>query len=395
MKRPALLIVCNALDDSTRLVRNISTDSPAASRKVFLLAQALRLAGVRPYVLSLGRGKANGSFAFHRRTVRRVDGVAVVYAPFSHIPLVSELLSLFALVGTVLRVARHRQKAVVFYNRMTAYVPTLLMAAAAGYRNVLDLEDGEIAGAGHGAMKDRLARWVPRLFDRLCSGGALLACSALAGKTEVRPVHCYYGTAVDASTGTRWSSPSLSFLMAGSLMPETGADTLIQAIQLLRREAPEWVRQICFEVTGKGPSLDGFKVLASEPGAPQVIVHGRTTDAQYREILDHCAVGLALKPIGGSLADTTFPSKVIEFAGAGLLVLTTDISDVRQLLGAGAIYLTGNEPEELVAQLRRVADDRSAARACAEHGRSAVLERCSPQLAGRDVAHFIFGHNNV
>ena len=391
MKRPALLIVCNALDDSTRLLRNISTDSPAASRKVFLLAQALRLAGVRPYVLSLGRGKANGSFAFHRRSVRRVDGVAVVYAPFSHIPLVSELLSLFALVGTVLRVGRRRQKAVVFYNRMTAYVPTLLTAAAAGYRNVLDLEDGEVAGAGHGAIKDRLARLVPWLFDRSCDGGALLACSALASKTEVRPVHCYYGTAVGEASKTRWSSPSLSFLMAGSLMPETGADTLIKAIRLLRREASECARPMRFEVTGKGPSLDGFKELASEPGAPEVIVHGRTTDAQYREILDRCEVGLALKPIGGPLADTTFPSKVIEFAGAGLLVLTTDISDVRKLLGAGAIYLTGNEPEALVAQLRRVAGDRTAARACAEQGASAVVNRCSPQLAGRAVANFIFG----
>lgn len=391
MKSPAILIVCNALDDSTRLERGITTDSPAASRKVFLLAQALRLAGVRPYVLSLGRGKVNGSFAFHRRSVRRVDGVAVVYAPFSHIFLVSELLSLFALVGTVLRVARHRRKAVVFYNRMTAYVPTLLTSAAAGYRNVLDLEDGEIANAGDAAIKDRLTRMMSRLFDRLCSGGAMLACSALANKTKVRPVHCYYGTAVGEATNMRWSNPRLSFLMAGSLMPETGADNLIQAIRLLRRDAPGWSQQLCFEVTGKGPSLGDFKVLASEPGMPQIIVHGRTTDAEYRAILDHCAVGLALKPNGGPLADTTFPSKVIEFAGAGMLVLTTDISDVRQLLGAGAMYLTDNNPEELVDQMKRVADDRTAARACAEQGRSAVLERCSPQLAGRDVADFIFG----
>jgi hypothetical protein len=393
VKRPAVLIVCNALDDSTRLLRGISTDSPAASRKVFMLCQALRLAGVRPYVLSLGRGKTNGSLAFHSRSVRRVGGVPVVYAPFSHIPLLSELISLFALVCTVLRVARHRRKAIVFYNRMTAYVPTLLAAAAAGYQNVLDLEDGEAAVAGRVAVKDRLNRMVPWLFDRLCRGGALLACSALAGMTKVRPVHCYYGTAVGEASATRWSSPCLTFLMAGSLMPETGAHTLIEAIQLLRRESPAWVQQIRFEVTGKGPSLNAFKALANEHGAPQVVVHGRTTDAEYREILDHCEVGLALKPIGGPLADTTFPSKVIEFAGAGLLVLTTDISDVRQLLGADAIYLTNNEPQELILLLKRVVDDRAGARSCAEGGCRAVLDRCSPQLAGRDVANFIFGQS--
>lgn len=393
MKRPAILIVCNALDDSTRLERGIFSDSPAASRKVFLLAQALRLAGVRPYVLSFGRGKANGSLALYSRTVRRVGGIPVVYAPFSHVPIISELISLFGLVGTVLRVARRHRKAVVFYNRMTAYVPVLMAASAAGYKCVLDLEDGEVADASSRSVKDRLSHVLPWLYDRLCGGGALLACSALASMTNVRPVHCYYGTAVGEASNTRWSSPRLTFLMAGSLMPETGADTLIEAIQRLRRESPAWAQQICFAITGKGSSLEAFKALANDFGAPQVVVHGRTTDVQYREILDHCEVGLALKPIGGPLADTTFPSKVIEFAGAGLLVLTTDISDVRQLLGADAIYLTSNEPQELILLLKRVADDRAAASACAEAGSRAVLDRCSPQQAGHDVANFIFGQN--
>jgi len=388
-----LIVVCNVLDDETRLEREITTDSPAASRKVSLLCQALRLAGVRPYVLSLGRGRTNGASNFYPVSVRRIDGITVVYASFSHLPLFSQLLSFFSPVLLIWRLRRPVPVVAVFYNRMTAYVPTLLVATAAGYKCVMDLEDGEVAGASRKSVRDRLGRLVPWLFDRLCSGGALLACSALAGMTKVRPVYCYYGTAVSEASKTRWSNPSLTFLMAGSLMPETGADTFIEAIQRLRRESPEWVQQIRFEVTGKGPSLDAFKALANELVAPQVVVHGRTTDAQYREILDRCEVGLALKPIGGALADTTFPSKVIEFAGAGLLVLTTDISDVRQLLGADAIYLSSNEPQDLILLLKSVADDRAAASACAEAGSRAVLDRCSPQLAGRDVANFIFGQN--
>lgn len=358
-----------------------------------MLCHALQLAGVSPYVLSLGRGKANGSFSFYSRSVRRVDGVPVVYAPFSHLPILSELISMFALIGTVLRVARHRRKAIVFYNRMTAYVPVLLVASAAGYKCVMDLEDGDVVAPSRWGEQGWLSGLMPWLFDRLCSGGALLACSALASMTKVRPALCYYGTAVGNASAIRWSSPSVTFLMAGSLMPETGAHTLIEAIQRLRRESPEWVQQVRFEITGKGPSLEAFETLANEFGAPQVIVHGRTTDVEYREILDHCEVGLALKPIGGLLANTTFPSKVIEFAGAGLLVLTTDISDVRQMLGADAIYLTSNEPQELILLLKRVADDRVAASACAEAGSCTVLHRCSPQLAGSDIANFIFGRS--
>lgn len=179
--------------------------------------------------------------------------------------------------------------------------------------------------------------------------------------------------------------------MGGTLCFDTGAELLIDTIRQLRRDAPPWAEKLRFEVTGKGVALEGLASLATEAGVPQVIVHGRTTDLQYREVLRRSDVGLALKLNTGLLANTTFPSKVIEFAAAGLLVLTTDISDVRQVLGAGAIYLTSNDPQELAALLKGLVEDRVAAMKCAEAGRHAVLARCSPQLAGRAVADFIFG----
>ena len=93
--RPLVLVVCNALDDKTRLERGIVSDSPAASRKVLMLCQALREAGAHPCILSLGRGRANGSLTYFPRTVRRVSGIPVIYAPFSHVRFFSQFLSLF------------------------------------------------------------------------------------------------------------------------------------------------------------------------------------------------------------------------------------------------------------------------------------------------------------
>lgn len=391
MTPPIAIVLSNALDDATRQRRGITTDSPAASRKVFMLCEALRLAGVRPYVLSLGRGRANGRVAFFRGCARRVRGVPVVYAPFTHVRLLSELLSLFGPILAVWRLARRRRKAIIYYNRMTAYVPTLAVATALGYRNVLDLEDGDIAGPRSGRAAGVTGRLVRRLYDRLCRGGALLACSALSDVTRARPVLCYYGTASPGAPAARWDRAQVTFLMAGTLGPETGADMLVNAIRALRHESPEWASQVCFEVTGKGESIEAYRALAEQPGVPRVTVHGRTTDEEYRRILSRCEVGLALKPVGGPLADTTFPSKVVEFAGAGLLVLTTDISDVRRVLGAGAVYLEDNDPRQLISLIRAVIQDRAASMSIARLGERAVLERCSPRLAGRAVAEFIFG----
>ena len=113
---------------------------------------------------------------------------------------------------------------------------------------------------------------------------------------------------------------------------------------------------------------------------------------QYREVLRRCDVGLALKLNNGPLANTTFPSKVIEFAAAGLLVLTTDISDVRQVLGSGALYLTRDEPHALIELFESIVKDRPMANACAQSGLQNVQTLCSPLSSGKAVANFIFGN---
>lgn len=353
------------------------------------MCQALRLVGLRPYVLSLGRGHAEGSDSAFPARVCRVGRVPTIYAPFSHRRGWSELLSLFGLLKPLRRLACHPQRAVIFYNRMPAYLPVLREASRLGYRSFLDLEDGEFV-TGH-SLKNLLARLFPKLFDRHCRDGALLACSALEAMTTVRPVHCYYGTAVGDVDVPRWQTDRITCLMSGTLAPDTGAPLLIDAIRRLRVRQPSWASGVRFEVTGKGESLAAFEQLAAEPGLPQVHVHGRTSDVRYLEILRGCEIGLALKPVGGALADTTFPSKVIEFAGSGILVLSTDISDVRRLLGDGARYLERNDPELLIERLAAIATDREAAARCARRGRQAAEQNCAPPRAGEDLRQFLFG----
>lgn len=388
--RPVVLVVCNALDDTTRLKRRITTDSPAASRKVFQMCQALRLAGVRPYVLSLGRGYADGSGDTFAGQVKRVGGVPTIYAPFSHRRGWSELLSLFGLLKPLRRLARYRQRAVIFYNRIPPYLPVLREASRLGYRSFLDLEDGEVASGR--SLKERLARVVVGQFDRHCRDGALLACSALAEMTTVRPVHCYYGATIGDVDLQRWHNDGITCLMSGTLAPNTGAPLLIEAIRRLRMRQPDWTAGLIFEITGKGESLAEFESLAIGAGTPQVRVHGRTTDTRYLEILRSCNVGLALKPVGGQLANTTFPSKVIEFASSGLLVLSTDISDVRRVLGDSARYLERNDPELLIELLAEIAHNKEAAARSALQGRRAAESHCAPQHAGQNLRGFLFGN---
>ncbi len=385
-----VIVVCNAIDDATRLERGITTDSPAASRKVFQLCVALRRAGVRPCVLSLGRGRAGRSTAYFGRRVRRVQGIPVVYAPFSMLRGLSELISLVAPLSIVWRLNRPGTNAMIFYNREIAYLPTLLLASRLGFRNVLDLEDGEVA-QGSSSRSGLISRLVRKTYDRLCSAGALLACRALEAATSIRPVRCYYGTAQPSATSARWMNDDVTVVLGGTIAPDTGADLLIEAIRQLRRSSPAWAAHLRIEVTGKGPSLAALAALTEATTGPRVRVHGRLSDTAYRQLMERSEAGLALKPNDGGLARTTFPSKVVELASAGLLVISTDISDVREVLDGGALFLEHDDPAALVELLRLAVEDRSVARQLASKGAQAVWARCAPAPAGRAVADFVFG----
>ena len=385
-----LLVICNALDDLTRLDRSITTDSPAASRKIFMLCGSLKLAGVSVCVVSLGRGHAGGRVGYFPSIIRRVDGVPVIYMPFSTIPLLSELISLLSPLLIIFKLRKQPSKALIFYNRMEAYIPSLIASSFFGYKNILDLEDGEVSVNGK-TSSGFIQRLVVEFFDRFCRNGALLACNSLIALTSVRPVLTYYGVVTSKPVLEKLASEHVTVLMVGTLCFDTGAELLIESIRQIRLNAPFWATKICVEVTGKGASIDSFIKLASEPGYPKIIVHGRITDLEYLDIIKRGDVGLALKLNNGSLAHTTFPSKVIEFAAAGLLVVTTDISDVRQVLGDGALYLMSNEPNDLIVLLEKIIKDRVSAINCAKIGSLRVQHLCSARTTGQRVSDFIFG----
>ncbi|MDT7934749.1 MAG: glycosyltransferase [Sphingomonadaceae bacterium] len=381
MQRPPLLFVSNALDDTTRAERGITTDSPAASRKVFMACAALRSAGVNAIVLSLGRG--GDRTGKHREVIRRVGGVPVVYCRFDGRPGWSQIVSALAPIQALWRLRRRRPLAL-FYNRPAGLVPALAAARLMGLRAAFDLEDGAVERS----VMSRLVQWA---YDAL-SDRALLACKALAGQTRIAGAVPYYGVVDSFGQPRDWSAAPLRVLLGGSLMPETGAPRLAAAIAQLRAEGGPEAARLAFDITGQGVSLPLFETLAAQPGTPQVTVHGRASFADYNRIVAQAHVGLALKPNGGPLAYTTFPSKVVEMAGAGLLVLSTDISDVRLVLGEGARYLKTDGVEELVDALSTIAREPEAARLAAETGAARVRAHFALDRAGQLLRAALFGH---
>jgi len=355
-----------------------------------MLSKAIQRSGVKAVILSLGRGRQNGTGRYFPGKVHRVQGVPIIYLPFLHLPILSELLSILSALPVLWRIRRTQgRKTALFYNRLSLYLPALIMARMLRFETALDLEDGEI-DAGDSSIASARSSVKSWIFDSLCSGGALLACRALEGATRLRPVECCYGVADTVFPDANWDRSPFTVLLGGTVSRDTGAQVLAHAIECMREERPSWADQLRFEITGKGDCLSLFEDLSIEGGCPKVVVHGRTTDEEYERILSRTQVGLALKPNSGLLAQTTFPSKVVEFASRGILVLTTDISDVRTVLGEGAIYLAKDDARLLVEELRWIVENPTEAAALSSLAARTVAARCGPRVVGEMLNSLLF-----
>lgn len=382
-RQKRLVFLGNPIDDRTRAERAIVTDSPAATRKMLMMLKALRREGHWAIAYSMGRGRADGTVRSWGFKPTYARGVPVMYMPFSHRRIVSELLTLASAPALVWRLRKHAaDTTLLLYNREIAYIPAAALARLLGFRVMLDFEDAEVIRTG------RLRRFGAAIVDRLCRDGALLANEGLREWTGIRPARCYYGIVEPSQRPESSAGDMLRVLFGGTLTREWGTGLLADAIRLMKAGGEPWTARLRIDVTGQGEDMELLKALEEMPGSPAVHVHGRVSNAEYGRIVSEAQIGLQLRPRSGAVANTTFPSKVPEILGAGLLLMTTDISDVRHLVGDGAIYIDPDTPENLVQALQAMIEDRPAMESIRRRGQDTLQRHFDARQSARWLADF-------
>lgn len=388
-QRQIVVYFCNAVDEVIKVERNITTDSPAATNKVFALAQAMHGAGLSCRVLSLGRGRQNNSGAFYPATARRVSKGVAVYAAFLQFPLLTHLVSSMSLVWLLAGlIRRHPCLCVLVYNRSYHYLPALILARLWGVQIHLDLEDGFITDR-RGSMRRLKNFFTMRLFGWLCPNASMCANSSLGHQLTKPPEFICYGVAsADKVPCQDWRSQKLQVLFSGTLIEEVGCDLLLDALELLRRKDPFIMDLLHIVVTGKGPVAEKFRCF-SELEPDLLSFHGSQTRSDYLNILRSSHVGLSLRLSAYEMGATTFPSKVVEYAEHGLLIVTTRVSDVPSLFGDEALYLERESPEHLAELLTQITELRENLRFKALEGRRRVIDVCAPEVVGVSLRNML------
>jgi glycosyltransferase involved in cell wall biosynthesis len=260
-----------------------------------------------------------------------------------------------------------------------------------GFKLFLDLEDGYYESIKkETSIKKFYAQIVTHEFNRLCKDGTLLACRNLKRFIHTNNNLVYYGKINNIETRLKFTGDKIKILMSGTLCEETGLNLLLDAVKFMRVNKLEWASKFEFHVTGNSSEKNDLVALHNEKSSPSLHFHGRLSHEKYKSILRSCDVGLSLKPIGGLQAQTTFPSKILEYGEAGLLVISTDISDVKMLVGEGSVILQENNVACLVDQFKIIANNQNEYRKVAIRGQNILFGACSEDIVSIDLIKFLF-----
>jgi len=381
-----IIYLCNALDEETRNVRSITTDSPAATKKVFGLCQALQVSGMATTVLSMGRGRQNGSGGKFIAQKRNIDHIQVIYAAFWHVPFVTHFVTAFSLMALLGKYVRRHGVLLLVYNRCWHYIPALFLAKVFRMNCFLDLEDGWIR------KKSVAQKMLTIFFDWACNAGSILACEALEGQVKTRHNIVCYGTAsISKDVRRQWHGGKLQVLFGGSLCEGTGTSLFIRAVKVFIHQYPSHIDALHIVVVGFGDMSENLRSFAMQTNG-LVEFRGSVSNKEYQQLLDESHVGLCLKLTSGPFHDSTFPSKVIEISSHGLLVLSTPVSDVPKLFSSeNALLLPSDSPEKLAEAWHWMVTNRQTVEKLASKGRLMALEAFSSESVGSKAGRFFEG----
>ena len=263
-----------------------------------------------------------------------------------------------------------------------------------GFKLFLDLEDGYYESIKKETSVRKLyAQIVTQQFSRFCKDGTLLACRDLKRLVYTNNNLVYYGKIDKIKMRPKFTGDRIKILLSGTLSEETGLNLLLDAVKLMRFNKFEWANNIEFHITGNIIDKNCLSGLHEQKSSPSLHFHGRLSNEMYKSILRSCDVGLSLKPIGGLQAHTTFPSKILEYGEAGLLIVSTDISDVKTLVGEGSVILQENSADSLIEQFKVIANNQNEYRKLALRGQKILFKACSEGNVSANLLKFLFSES--
>lgn len=362
----------------------------AASHKVAGLAAGVRSQAHASVVVSSPIVTASNGPRWFKGFMCRDERLACAYLPAISLRGLNRIFAAFAYLAFAMRHVRPGD-GVVFYNYFPEYVPvaTFLRWRLGRDKVVMDLEDGPRDDERD--LRGVMNRLSLRMMTRVCSPRAIVVSRQLADVMHIDEACVVNGVSPETMHQRGSFGRPVTFLYGGSIETSTGLDLFCAGLRELARARPELAPQVRFVVTGfgGGAQLNALSAELAQAGFSLDVRQDIGPD-EYRRILASADVGLSLKMPASAFNATTFPSKVIELASLGLLVLTTDISDISLLFDdTSAAILRSADAPTLASWIADIATTPEHYARIAEAGQHRIVERCSRRAVGARLVEFL------
>ena len=385
--------ISNVFEESVKRQRCITSDSPAATRKVTSLCRAVRLAGGDAEIISLGRGRNKGTWKSYPVVEIQSDSVPITYLRYLDAPVLTHLITMFSLLAVVINKSS-KDSVFIFYNFFPHHLLALLFCWIKGCCCILDIEDG--CRKDDKNIRNLPNSWLMKIHNVCCRSGVMLAATGLTKQSAGQRTYVCYGVADSFRNERDWLSGPLQIHFGGSLMEETGAVLFLEALDLLMSTNPEMINKLKFIVTGFGPYADVVKQVACGRMENVIEFYGNVSQIEYIDIIQRSHVGLCLKMPDSSMGATTFPSKVVELASNGLLLVSTRVSDVPMLFDeTNAFLLDVPTPFALSKVFEKIVRNPENARNIAIAGQNKILSQLSEEKIGKELLQFWLGSDSI
>jgi glycosyltransferase involved in cell wall biosynthesis len=165
-------------------------------------------------------------------------------------------------------------------------------------------------------------------------------------------------------------------LAVARLVPKKGIDTLVEAIALAAREAPE----LRAEVIGEGPQLGELQKLAAERGVTgRITFRGACEPPEVAEAYRRCSALVAPCRIAPDGDRDGLPTVLLEAMGRGLPVVTTHVIGIPELVRheENGMLVPPDDPAALAEALLRIRREDGLAERIAQGARRTIAEERS------------------
>lgn len=375
----------------------VQSYSGAAKNKVFGIVSALISSGQMTWIVSLPtvRSKTRRSLFLNFKKFKDLN-VPCLFLPSSNNSVCRKILGLIGFMYFSIVHVKSSDK-VILYNHNVEYILALIFLRLKGVQVFHDVEDvPSNEDTGFRGVINYISFFI---VYRLTKSQKIVASKEIAarlGAVEYLPVYgvCSLVPPKNIAKSGFPSTTTLRILYSGTLKKTTGADILQDCINKLSKVKHCGDINLCFVICGLDvekkfinyqlPLTNSWLTIESHP---------YLSETEYISVAKSCDVGLSLRLPSAAISQTTFPSKVIEYAALGLALISTDVSDVSKIFAKDEVFLLSDgTSDELMEIILKIVKDPGMIDVVSCAAQDRVLRLCSSDSVGEALRKFL---NNV